>query len=70
MSVAPEEAVMVGDSFRHDVEGARAIGMRGVLLRRGVETPDGAALPHLATPDDGPVIASLLELPALLLRTM
>jgi putative hydrolase of the HAD superfamily len=66
MSVAPEEAVMVGDSFRHDVEGARAVGMRGILLRRGVVTPDGAALPHAATSDDGPVIASLLELPALL----
>lgn len=68
MSVEPEEAVMVGDSFRHDIEGARAVGMRGVLLRRGVETPDGAELPNAAGRDNGPVIASLSELPALLLE--
>lgn len=33
--VGPEESVMVGDSFSHDIEGARRVGMRGVLVHRG-----------------------------------
>jgi HAD superfamily hydrolase (TIGR01662 family) len=32
--VRPEESVMVGDSFSHDIEGARRVGMRGVLVHR------------------------------------
>jgi HAD superfamily hydrolase (TIGR01549 family) len=56
--VAPDRAVMVGDSVAHDVEGAIAAGMRGVLLaRRG--TPGSVR-------DDVPVISSLRELPLLL----
>lgn len=34
MDVAAAEALMVGDSVRHDVEGARRIGMRAALLHR------------------------------------
>jgi len=34
LDVAPEEAAMVGDSAEDDVEGARALGMRAVLLDR------------------------------------
>jgi putative hydrolase of the HAD superfamily len=34
LGVAPEEAVMVGDSLEDDVEGARAIGMRAFLIDR------------------------------------
>ena len=56
--VVPARAVMVGDSLAHDVQGARAAGMRGILIARGGR-PDG---PH----DDVPVITSLRELPALL----
>ncbi|MEO6213098.1 MAG: HAD family hydrolase [Vicinamibacterales bacterium] len=52
------EAMMVGDSLVHDIEGARAIGMRGVLVARG-GTPQGV-------PTDVPVIASLRELLPLL----
>jgi HAD superfamily hydrolase (TIGR01662 family) len=54
----PGDAVMVGDSLTHDIEGARAIGMRGVLVSRG----------HMPAqvPDDVDVIRSLRELPALL----
>ena len=37
--VRPDEAVMVGDSIKHDIEGALAIGMRAVLLRRSGELP-------------------------------
>ena len=55
---APGEAMMVGDSLLHDIEGARSIGMRGVLVARS-GTPEGC-------PPDVPVIRSLRELPALL----
>ncbi len=37
--VSPAEALMVGDSLRADVEGARAVGMRAVLIRRSGEQP-------------------------------
>jgi len=66
LSVTPEEAVMVGDSFKHDIAGARTVGMRGVLLRRSGRgaIDDGCSC-------DGdlagvPVISSLSELPALI----
>jgi HAD superfamily hydrolase (TIGR01549 family) len=61
-------AVMVGDSVKADIEGARQIGMRAVLVRR---TGDGFSSPlqHVLGPgyEDVPVIGSLAELPALLL---
>jgi HAD superfamily hydrolase (TIGR01509 family) len=65
LSVEPDEAVMVGDSYRHDIEGARTVGMRGVLLRRAGRSPveDGYRDAEKA---DVPVIASLSELAALL----
>ena len=53
--VAPGEALMVGDSYRADVLGARAAGMDAVLLDRQGAHP----------PVDVPVIRSLAELPAL-----
>lgn len=49
---------MVGDSLAHDIEGARRLGMRGVLVAR-------AGLPGPA-PAGVPVIESLRELPPLL----
>jgi putative hydrolase of the HAD superfamily len=52
------EAVMVGDSLHHDVEGARRLGMRAVLVRRSG--------PSVECPADVPVISSLHELPPLL----
>jgi putative hydrolase of the HAD superfamily len=58
IAVPAGEAVMVGDSLMHDVEGARSIGMRGVLVARA-RIPEGV-------PPDVPVIRSLRELPALL----
>lgn len=57
--VLPGEAVMVGDSIKHDIEGALAIGMRAVLLRRSGEVP-----PDL--PPGLPVITTLRDLPQLL----
>jgi HAD superfamily hydrolase (TIGR01549 family) len=68
LGVDAAEAVMVGDSVRHDVEGALNVGMRAVLLNRG-----DAAAPKVATllrgsqsGDPVPVIRSLRELPELL----
>jgi len=34
LGVAPEETVMVGDSYEDDIEGARALGIRAILLDR------------------------------------
>jgi putative hydrolase of the HAD superfamily len=52
----PAEAAMVGDTIADDVDGARALGMRAILLdREGLH------------PDFEPRIATLNELPPLLL---
>ena len=70
VGVAAPESVMVGDSVRHDIEGARRIGMRAVLLRRsgeGLSSPLQRSLGEGF--EDVPVISSLAELPALLLGT-
>jgi putative hydrolase of the HAD superfamily len=56
--VAAHEAVMVGDSVAHDIEGARALGMRGVLVARSGLSK--------GCPADIPVIHSLRELRPLL----
>ena len=56
--VSAHESVMVGDSYPHDVEGARHVGMRGILVQR---TPRISAM----VPPDVPVIRDLSELPAL-----
>jgi putative hydrolase of the HAD superfamily len=61
VDVQPSEAVMVGDSLKHDVEGAMRAGMRGVLLHRGDSPTAGAD--ELGVP----VIKSLRALPTLLL---
>jgi putative hydrolase of the HAD superfamily len=61
VNLAPAEAVMVGDSLRHDVEGAMRAGLRGVLLHRG-----DAPAPH-ARELGVPVIRSLRELPPLII---
>ena len=42
LGVAAEEAVMVGDSLEEDVEGARALGMRAILIDRDDRHPDVA----------------------------
>jgi FMN phosphatase YigB (HAD superfamily) len=51
---------MVGDSLGHDIEGARAVGMHAVWLKRGPRLPDAAL------DCDVPIISSLSELPSLL----
>ena len=56
--VAADEAVMVGDSLGHDIEGALRLGMRAVLVSR--------AGPPACCPPDVPVITTLRELPGLI----
>ncbi|MCX6537423.1 MAG: HAD family hydrolase [Acidobacteria bacterium] len=68
LDVAPGDAVMVGDSVKHDIEGARRAGMRAVLVRR---SGDGLSSPLQRSLgpgyEDVPVIQSLVELPDLVL---
>jgi putative hydrolase of the HAD superfamily len=42
LGVAAEDSVMVGDSLEDDVEGARACGMRAILLDRAGRFPGNA----------------------------
>jgi putative hydrolase of the HAD superfamily len=42
LDVHAGEAVMVGDSLEEDVEGARALGMRAILVDRGDRYPEEA----------------------------
>ena len=56
------ESVMVGDSYPHDIEGARRVGMRGILVQRSTRVPP----PIPPMPPDVPVIRDLSELPALI----
>ena len=55
LGTAAEETAMVGDSFEDDIEGARALGIRAILLDR-----DGLR------PDEPERIDTLLALPAAL----
>jgi putative hydrolase of the HAD superfamily len=63
--VPASDAVMVGDSLAHDIEGGRRVGMRGVLVRRSADIGPSSAS-RLDIDQDVPVIRSLTELPALL----
>jgi HAD superfamily hydrolase (TIGR01549 family) len=40
LGVGPEETAMVGDSYEDDIEGARALGIRAILLDRDGLRPD------------------------------
>jgi putative hydrolase of the HAD superfamily len=70
LGVPAAAAVMVGDSLKHDVEGALGVGMRAILLNRGdADAPAVAALRRGSGPGDHrvPVIRSLRELPPLVI---
>jgi putative hydrolase of the HAD superfamily len=41
LDVAADEAVMVGDTIEDDIEGARAVGMRALLVDREGRYGDG-----------------------------
>jgi FMN phosphatase YigB (HAD superfamily) len=80
--VGPEEAVHVGDSVANDVAGARAAGVRPILLhRQGEELRPGGAPGRSAAAAsarsggavgageaEAPVIRTLAELPSLVLE--
>lgn len=62
MDVDASDALMVGDSVRHDVEGAIRAGMRAALLHRGQEPhPAAASLTAAGIPVLG-ALSELLEL--------
>jgi REG-2-like HAD superfamily hydrolase len=62
--VTPSEALHVGDSLRDDVEGAEAVGMRGILLERATAGVVRYADP--GAPESRTRIATLLEIPSLI----
>jgi putative hydrolase of the HAD superfamily len=55
--VEARESLMVGDSIAHDIDGARRVGMRGVLVHRSDDPAPTSGVP---------VIRSMTELPALI----
>src|SRR5690606_24691682 len=65
----PEASVMVGDSYAHDIEGAMALGMRGILIDRS-RSASRLKSPHVPNRDNAtgknfeacPVVSSLHEL--------
>jgi putative hydrolase of the HAD superfamily len=59
MRVAPEAAIHVGDSYRADVEGARAAGIAAVLIDRRAGASPHSERPQ---PDDVPLVCDLYEL--------
>ncbi len=63
LGAAPDEALMVGDDVEADVGGAKALGMRGVLVRTGKFTAE--ALARAEAEPDG-VIESIADLPEFL----
>ena len=42
LGVTADEAVMVGDTLEDDIEGARAVGIRAILIDRDGRYPDVA----------------------------
>ena len=46
VGVKPEESIMVGDSLTQDIEGARRVGMGGVLVRRTINHGVTPVLPE------------------------
>jgi HAD superfamily hydrolase (TIGR01458 family) len=63
VDATPAEAIMVGDDVEADIGGAKAIGMRGILVRTGKFRP--AALRDADPPPDA-VVDSIVDLPSYL----
>ena len=63
LGAAPEDAVMVGDDVEADVAGAKAAGLRGILVRTGKFREDTLAA---AEPQPDGVVASIAGVPAFL----
>lgn len=54
---APQEALMVGDSFRHDIQGAHGAGIAGVWLRIGDAQAEPAPGMHYTQAADFPAVS-------------
>jgi putative hydrolase of the HAD superfamily len=69
MGCAPEEILMVGNSFAHDVVPALAAGWHAIWIRRASDVPPSATHPEIP-PEGAPipdaVVGSLTEVRALL----
>jgi HAD superfamily hydrolase (TIGR01458 family) len=63
LGTPPAEAVMVGDDIASDVGGAKALGMRGVLVRTGKFRKEAL---EAAEPKPDAVLDSIADLPAYL----
>ena len=63
VDVPPAEALMVGDSVRHDVEGALQVGMHAALLHRSSTAASARA--GACRTRGFPILRSLHDLPAL-----
>lgn len=61
LNVPPADALMVGDSVKHDIEGALQVGMRAALLHRSGVHPREAELAQRGVP----TLRSLSDLAAL-----
>jgi HAD superfamily hydrolase (TIGR01458 family) len=61
LGAEPRETVMVGDDVESDVAGAKAVGMRGVLVQTGKFTEEALAA---ADPKPDAVLDSIADLPA------
>jgi HAD superfamily hydrolase (TIGR01458 family) len=63
LGAGPGEAVMVGDDVEADIEGAKAAGLRGVLVRTGKFREAALAA---ADPQPDGVVGSIADVPAFL----
>jgi len=63
LDASPAEAVMVGDDVEADIGGAKAAGLRAVLVRTGKFREESLAG---ASPQPDGVVASIADVPALL----
>lgn len=59
LGVSAAETVLVGDTLDADIEGAKAVGMKAVYIKRREEKPVETAVPDAT-------ITSLTEVPRLL----
>ena len=66
LGARPEEATMIGDDVEADVGGAKALGLRGILVRTGKFREDTLAR---ADPKPDAVLDSIADLPAFLEST-
>ena len=65
LNVAPSEAVFVGDTLSMDIEGAKNVGMKAILILRRTSATD-TAKPASTTVKPDAIVKSLKELPKMI----